>query len=186
MGDFKAWWHRRVYISYWISYWLPVALWYGSALRCQEQIQRISAPSRPEDARPLQWHDLAFLDRSYAYQLGGVSCAVPPWNRGFKFPCVKWKQHEAERPDLAGRKKMCWAQERSAERKGGDTESAKACWFGSQSDLEVQVFHGLVSLVFSMCLSQVSYWWPTWNWLCMLPGSLWAIPQKVQDTCGQW
>ena len=68
-------------------------------------------------------------------------------------------------------------------RKRGDTKSAKTCWFGSQSDLEVQVFHGLV---FSMCLSQVSYWWPTWNWLCMLPGSLWAIPQKVQDTCGQW
>lgn len=37
---------------------------------------------------------------------------------------------------------MCWAQERSAERKGGDTKTAKTCWFGSQSDLEVQVLHG--------------------------------------------
>lgn len=64
------------------------------------------AGADPTDFRSKSsWRCEADPTASYDYQLGGVSCAVPLWNRGFKFPCVKWKQHEAERPDLAGKEK---------------------------------------------------------------------------------
>ena len=184
MGDFKAWWHRRVYISYWISYWLPVALWYGSALRCQEQIQRNSAPSRPEDARPLQWHDLAFLDRSYAYQLGGVSCAVPPWNPGLQISMRKVKTTWGWKAGPCGKEKDVLGARTFRRKKGRRHRISKSMLVWIPKWLGGTGFSW--SSQSSLCLSQVSYWWPTWNWLCMLPGSIWAIPQKVQDTCGQW